>query len=101
MHLDGKHVRAKDERRARQFDHDVDAPCGACENRLVRAVQTTEEADRRVGESERDPPRSERVFRHRARPPLIEMIRFIDVMKDRFGAEVVCRTMRAPEVGFE
>ena len=29
------------------------------------------------------------------------MIRFIDVMKDRFGAEVVCRTMRAPEVGFE
>ena len=28
------------------------------------------------------------------------MIRFIDVMKDRFGVELVCRTMRAAEVGF-
>ena len=28
------------------------------------------------------------------------MIRFIDVMKDRFGVELVCRTMQAAEVGF-
>ena len=28
------------------------------------------------------------------------MIRFIDVMKDRFGVELVCRTMRAAEMGF-
>lgn len=28
------------------------------------------------------------------------MIRFIDVMRDRFGVELVCRTMRAAEVGF-
>jgi len=28
------------------------------------------------------------------------MITFIDVMKDRFGVELVCRTMRAAEVGF-
>ena len=28
------------------------------------------------------------------------MIAFIDVMKDRFGVELVCRTMRAAEVGF-
>jgi putative transposase len=28
------------------------------------------------------------------------MIRFIEVMKDRFGVELVCRTMRAAEVGF-
>ena len=28
------------------------------------------------------------------------MIRFIGVMKDRFGVELVCRTMRAAEVGF-
>lgn len=28
------------------------------------------------------------------------MIRFIDVMKDRFGVELVCRTMRVAEVGF-
>ena len=28
------------------------------------------------------------------------MIHFIDVMKDRFGVELVCRTMRAAEVGF-
>lgn len=39
-------------------------------------------------------------FRYRARPPLIEMIALIDVMLDRFGAELVCRTMRAAEVGF-
>jgi len=28
------------------------------------------------------------------------MITFIDVMRDRFGVELVCRTMRAAEVGF-
>jgi len=28
------------------------------------------------------------------------MIRFIDVMRDRFGVELVWRTMRAAEVGF-
>jgi hypothetical protein len=28
------------------------------------------------------------------------MIHFTDVMKDRFGVELVCRTMRAAEVGF-
>ena len=28
------------------------------------------------------------------------MIRLIDVMKDRCGVELVCRTMRAAEVGF-
>lgn len=38
--------------------------------------------------------------RHRARPSRVEMIAFIDKMKDRFGGELVCRTMRAAEVGF-
>ena len=47
--------------------------------------QTVEETDRRVGESERDPAVCERVFRHRARPHLVEMIAFINVMKDRFA----------------
>jgi len=47
--------------------------------------QTAQETDRRVGESERDPPVSERIFRHRARLHLIEMTYFIDVMEDRFA----------------
>jgi len=42
----------------------------------------------------------ERVFRDRARPPLVEMIAFVDKMRDRFGVELVCRVMRQAEVGF-
>jgi len=39
-------------------------------------------------------------FRDRARPPLVEMIAFVDKMRDRFGVELVCRVMRQAEVGF-
>lgn len=28
------------------------------------------------------------------------MIRFVDAMRSRFGVELVCRVMRAAEVGF-
>ena len=61
---------------------------------LVDVEYAIEEADRRVGEGERDPPVSEHVFRDRARPPLVEMIAFVDKMRGRFGIELVCRVMR-------
>ncbi len=67
---------------------------------LVDVEYAIEEADRRVGEGERDPPVSEHVFRDRARPPLVEMIAFVDKMRGRFGIELVCRVMRQAEVGF-
>ncbi|MGW9587351.1 IS3 family transposase [Microbacterium sp. NPDC055455] len=45
--------------------------------------------------------RSASVFsRDRARPPLVEMIAFVDKMRDRLGVELVCRVMRQAEVGF-
>lgn len=67
---------------------------------LVDVEYAVEEADRRVGEGERDPPVNEHVFRDRARPPLVEMIAFVDKMRGRFGVELVCRVLRQAEVGF-
>lgn len=47
-----------------------------------------------AAEGERDPEGCERVFREGARPPLTEMIRFINEHRDRFGVELICRALR-------
>ncbi len=39
-------------------------------------------------------------FRRRARPPHDEMIAFIDLYRDQFGVEPICRTLGATECGF-
>nr|WP_246139958.1 IS3 family transposase [Protaetiibacter larvae] len=39
-------------------------------------------------------------FREGARPPLTEMIRFIDEYRDRFGVELICRVLRPAVQGF-
>ncbi|WP_244927258.1 IS3 family transposase [Microbacterium sediminis] len=39
-------------------------------------------------------------FREGARPPLTEMIRFIDEHRDRFGVELICRVLRPAVQGF-
>src|SRR5690606_6240273 len=47
-----------------------------------------------------EPQGCERVFREGARPPLTEMIRFIDEHRDRFGVELICRVLRPAVQGF-
>ena len=44
--------------------------------------------------------RSASVFFGTALQPLVEMIAFIDVIKASFAVALVCRTMRAGDVGF-
>ncbi|WP_431780033.1 IS3 family transposase [Microbacterium aurantiacum] len=39
-------------------------------------------------------------FREGARPPLTEMIRFINEHRDRFGVELICRVLRPAVQGF-
>ncbi|WP_448811955.1 IS3 family transposase [Agromyces bauzanensis] len=39
-------------------------------------------------------------FRQGARPPLTEMIRFIDEYRERFGVELICRVLRPAVTGF-
>nr|WP_257021583.1 IS3 family transposase [Microbacterium sp. AK009] len=39
-------------------------------------------------------------FREGARPPLTEMIRFIDEYRDRFGVELICQVLRPAVQGF-
>ncbi|WP_449528529.1 IS3 family transposase [Galactobacter valiniphilus] len=39
-------------------------------------------------------------FAKGARPPLDEMIRFIDMHRDQFGVELICRVLRDPVRGF-
>ena len=47
-----------------------------------------------------DPQGCERAFREGARPPLTEMIRFINEYRDRFGVELICRVLRPAVQGF-
>lgn len=63
-------------------------------------IKRVAEGERRTTEGERDPQGCERVFRQGARPPLTEMVRFIDEYRDRFGVELICRALRPAVTGF-
>ncbi|WP_431075568.1 hypothetical protein [Microbacterium phyllosphaerae] len=39
-------------------------------------------------------------FRGGTRPPHDEMIRYVDMFRDRFGVEAICRTLGATASGF-
>lgn len=62
--------------------------------------QAAAEGERRAAQGERDPQGRECVFRQGARPPLTEMVRFIDEYRDRFGVELICRVLRPAVTGF-
>ena len=49
---------------------------------------------------ERDPESRLGVFRSGTRPPHDEMIAFIDMHRDQFGVEAICRILGATECGF-
>ena len=50
--------------------------------------------------SERDPEGRLGVFRSGTRPPHNEMIAFVDMHREKFGVEAICRILGATECGF-